>query len=93
MKQKYNWGNFYRETVANWSRCEIPDRIPDYVSYSGSAYWDFGDRVRRYSDHWGIRIASCSWYLEFKTYSNTHGLCGVCYYEDFNFKISYYNIE
>lgn len=87
MRKVYHWGNFYVETVANWSRCEIPDREPDYVSFTGSAYWDYGDRVRRCSDHWGIKIASCSWYLDFKTYNGIDGLCGECYYEEFNKKI------
>ena len=79
--ERRSFENFFVGTVANWVRAEIPDRDPDYVSYSGSAYWDYGDRVRRWSDHWGPNIASCRWYLEFQTL--TMMACGECYYEDF----------
>ena len=79
----YNWNNFFIETVADWTLCEMPDRLPDYVSYSGSTYWDFGDRVRRWSDHWGPRVASCCWYLDHRTLSLPFCLCGEYYYEDF----------
>lgn len=79
----YDFKTFHNRTVANFSLCEIPDRAPDYVSRSGSTYWDLGDRVRRYSDHWGPRIASCKWLLDFQTVQTIDGLCGECLYEDF----------
>ena len=75
--------NFFVGTVANWTLCEIPDRPPDYVSFTGSAYWDYGDRVRRWSDHWGI-VKSCRWYLDFHTGKLL--ACGECLYEDFRSK-------
>lgn len=81
--RKYTFDNFFLFTVANWIRCEIPDRPPDYISYSGSVYWDYGDRVRRCSDHWGPNIASCKWYLEFRTLNLKNAVCGECLYEDF----------
>jgi len=75
--------NFFVGTVANWHRCETPDRDPDFVSFTGSTYWDLGDRVRRWSDHWGPNVASCCWYYEFQTLKLKYCLCGECYYEDF----------
>lgn len=80
---KYNFKNFYLHTVANFSLCEMPDRPPDYFSDSGSAYWEFGDRVRRSSDHWGPNIASCCWFLDLKSPQLKHAVCGECYYEEF----------
>ena len=83
MKKKYSFMDFFVRTVANYSLCEVPDRPPDFVSYSGSTYWNLGDRVRRWSNHWGPRIASCQWYLDFETLNLNYSLCGECYYEDF----------
>lgn len=76
----YSSNNFYYATVADWSRCEIPDRNPDYVSYSGSAYWHYPDKVRRLSDHWG-RVQTCKWLID--GMASTIFSCGECYYEDF----------
>lgn len=83
MISRYNWENFYIKTIADWNFCEIPYRKPDYISYSGSSYWDFKFKVIRWSDHWGERIASCCWYLDYKTFSKKGSICGECYYEDF----------
>ncbi len=77
-----NWNNFYMATVADWHRCEIPDRSPDFVSFSGSVYWNCKNKVRRLSDHWGI-VASCIWLLEGNKHQNLL-ICGQCYYEDFH---------
>jgi len=78
----FNFKNFCSLTIADWTRCELPDISPDFVSFSGSAYWDLGNRVRRWSDHWGP-TKSCKWFLEGKIYN---GLltCGECYYDDFH---------
>jgi hypothetical protein len=76
----YNFDNFFLATVADWMLCEIPDRDPDFVSWSGSAYWHLGNRVRRLSDHWGI-VASCKWLMEGRRIKAF--LCGECYYDDF----------
>lgn len=83
---KYNFLNFYRGTVANFSLCEVPNRDPDFFSFCGSSYWDLGDRVRRCSNHWGPRIASCSWYLDLETLELKYCLCGECLYEEFRSK-------
>lgn len=83
MTKDYHFGNFFVATVANFTRCELPERDPDYVSFSGSTYWDCGDRVKRWSNHWGPNTASCCWYLEFETLNMNHNLCGECYYEEF----------
>jgi hypothetical protein len=79
---KVSWTDFFVATIADWHRCEIPNRDPDFVSYSGSAYWDCKNKVRRLSDHWGI-VASCRWLLEGQSYQNLF-VCGECYYEDFH---------
>lgn len=70
-------------TVANYIRCELPERPPDYISYSKSVYWNLGNRVIRCSDHWGPKIATCCWYLDFNIIQSPHCYCGVCYFEDF----------
>lgn len=72
--------NFYNRTIVNFVRCEIPERMPDYVSYSGSAYWYYKNRVRRLSDHWGI-VSSCYWLIEFQ--ANRIFCCGEAIFEDF----------
>lgn len=76
----YDFDNFFKATVADWSLCEIPDRSPDFVSYSGSAYWHCGESVRRLSDHWGI-VSSCKWLMEGRRIKSF--LCGECPYEEF----------
>jgi hypothetical protein len=58
--------------------CKIPSAEPDVKSSSGSVYWDMGDRVIRWSDHWG-KVNSCYWQL----WGSGVGLCGECLYEDF----------
>lgn len=83
MKTQYDWTNFFVQTVANWTLCEMPERPPDFYSNSGSTYWDYGDRVRRWSDHWGPNIASCCWWLDFEERRRPYCLCGEAYYEDF----------
>lgn len=78
--KKTSFKNFFGGTVADFSRCEIPDRNPDYVSFSGSAYWNKGNKVIRQSDHWGNLISS-RWLLEGK--ESKIFTCAYCYYENF----------
>ena len=77
---RYSFENFFICTVADWSRCEIPDRNPDYVSFSGSAYWKYKNKVKRLSDHWGL-VSTCNWLIEGQ-HSKTF-VCAECYYDDF----------
>lgn len=56
--------NFFKNTVANFTNCEIPTGKSDYCSESGSCYFYTEKGVIRVSDHWGSQIASCSWYLD-----------------------------
>lgn len=79
----FTWENFYQSTVADWKQCEIPERQPDYISFSGSVYWNYGNKVRRLSDHWGKNIASCCWYLDYRDIKLKYCLCGECYFYDF----------
>ncbi len=74
--------NFYITTIANFVSCKIPERNPDFISISGSAYWDEGDRVIRWSDHWGI-VASCYWQLWILNGNDESCSCGECLYIDF----------
>jgi hypothetical protein len=75
----YDFSNFCFSTIANFVACKIPDRNPDFISSSGSAYWDEIDRVVRRSDHWGI-VASCRWQI---WSIDEWSLCGECLYSDF----------
>ena len=60
----YDFGNFFRATTADWlPREAAPARDPDFVSPSGSAYWDAQDGVYRRADHWGPEISDCAWFL------------------------------
>ena len=54
------WHNFHLGTHGVFTPCSPPDRKPDYVSESGSVYWDEGDRVVREADHWGA-VGECMW--------------------------------
>lgn len=60
--------NFHERTIAHFAPSPLPYREPDFVSSSGSAYWDMGDAVIRASDHWAGQNgctgqASCIWSL------------------------------
>lgn len=62
--RRFNPGNFYCGTTAEWTSCPRPVRHPDRMSGSGSDYWYGESGVVRYSDHWGSEVASCDWYLD-----------------------------
>ena len=79
----YSFENFHRSTFADFKFCERPKRSPDFYSFSGSTYWDFGDHVVRWSNHWGRDIRSCCWYLDGKGYSSSESVAGMCFYSDF----------
>jgi len=81
--KKYNFGNFYLGTFADFKTCTRPREPPDFWSYSGSTYWDLGDRVIRWSDHWGSNISTCAWYLDGCKLSLDYCLAGECLYEEF----------
>lgn len=84
--KKIDSSNFYLGTVADWGRCELPERLPDYVSFSGSAYWFDRYHVKRMSDHWGS-VASCYWLLEGNRVQKLL-LCGECPFSEFRkFKV------
>lgn len=84
-----DFGNFWRKTRANYTACEKPDRHPDFKSKGsgGSKYWDMGDYVIRYSNHWsgqhGIgRIVDCEWAIDVN-HDKKEYVTGMCRYEDF----------
>lgn len=60
--------NFHDTTRAEFAPSAPPDREPDFVSPSGSVYWDMAVGVFRASDHWAgmngcTGQASCVWSL------------------------------
>lgn len=52
--------NWHNGTVARFEPCNPPAREPDYVSESGSEYWEYAGCVVRRANHWGP-VASCHW--------------------------------
>jgi hypothetical protein len=78
-----NFTNFYISTFANFIPCDKPDIDPTYYSFSGSSYWNLGNRVIRWSDHWGM-VSSCVWLLDGKQPNIYKSLSGECFYKDFN---------
>lgn len=79
--------NFHSSTRATFQLSTTPAREPDFVSRSGSAYWDEGKGVVRSSDHWAgigscMGQASCVWDLRGAP-SSSGWLTGFCLYEAF----------
>jgi hypothetical protein len=86
-----DFANFWRKTQANFTTYEdgAPDRSPDFKSKGskGSKYWDMGDYVIRYSNHWsgqhGIgRIVDCEWTIDSEHQKKEYST-GMCKYIDF----------
>lgn len=59
-----NKNNFFNNSIGYWELTSIPSIKPHYVSHSDSEYWYTSKGVYRRSDHWGFKIASCSWFIE-----------------------------
>lgn len=55
--------DYNNSTYGTFRGCERPSRTPDYISDSGSMYWEEEDRLIRCSDHWGRGVGMCHWYL------------------------------
>ncbi len=91
LKQKVNFANFHNFTTAVFTPCVKPDREPDFVSDSGSEYWDLGDRVVRLSDHWGW-VKSCSWTFGEPRLHFVYS-CGECLYKDFTLRFAKLTID
>lgn len=79
-----NRNNFFNNSIGFWTlRKTRPKRNPDYISWDihgmwngksvkkSSEYWYTSDGVIRGSDHWGVGIASCSWFIDGRRYSNS----------------------
>lgn len=86
-ERSYDFQDFHKSTEADFLPASVPDREPDFVSGSGSAYWDAGDGVFRASDHWaGLNgctgQASCYWTI--LDAARPHAwLSGYCGYSSF----------
>jgi len=60
------WHDFHESTRAVWREvhlAHLPQRPADFMSPSGSQYWNNKFGVYRLADHWGQGIRSCNWYL------------------------------
>ncbi len=88
-----DFSNFHDETCAIFTSCETPSRRPDFISESGSEYWDNGDSVIRRANHWGKDIASCRWELDDRLVGSRQRVCvkriaqmstGYCPYSEFH---------
>lgn len=97
---EYNFSNFWIATNANftaYNNTADEDDImwsishhqqePDFISRSGSVYWDTGDAVIRQANHWTgqhdvYKIVDCSWTLDVP-HTKGENATGVCYYKDF----------
>ena len=82
-----SFNNFHDRTIAHFVPSPPPYREPDFVSSSGSAYWDIGDSVIRSSDHWAGQNgcsgqASCIWSLGLHV-DPGEWASGVARYRDF----------
>lgn len=80
---QFSWANFHDASTADFQPCERPAREPDFVSGSGSRYWNTPEGVVREGDHWMAGIRSCNWYLAGATYKGPNR-CGFCRWEDFH---------
>lgn len=87
VQSNIDFGNFWRNTKADFTMCDTPDQEPNYTSKSGSMYWDQGDAVVRSSDHWtgqhGVsKIVDCHWTLD-QEILKYQTVTAKCTYEDF----------
>ncbi|MCW3784433.1 GNAT family N-acetyltransferase [Defluviimonas salinarum] len=78
---------FHDRSIATFRPCPTPAREPDFVSPSGSAYWDEIRAVIRASDHWAGQNgcsgqASCVWELSAPIAPGAWAT-GICAYADF----------
>lgn len=76
------------KTIAIFSTDKCPDREPDFLSNSCSAYWDMGHGVVRSSDHWAgwslcTGQASCIWGFKSTGPAAHAWKTGYCAYPDF----------
>jgi hypothetical protein len=78
------WETFHNRTGAVWERRSLNcasngkllvSRPPDFISPSGSMYWRVERGVYRLSDHWGIRVRNCNWWL--RGQDERHTTCEV----------------
>lgn len=79
-----HFGNFHESTRGEFIPCLAPQGEPDFISPSGSVYWDMSKGVIRASDHWAgmngcTNQASCVWSL-LDTYRPGVWAVGYCDY-------------
>ena len=91
MTKMIDFKTFHEMTRAEFRPEDPPHREPDFVSASGSVYWDAGTGVYRSSDHWaGLNgcknQASCVWSILDAVRPGVW-LTGYCDYEDFTRRV------
>ena len=83
--------NFHDRTRAAFTACQAPDRAPDFVSDSGSKYWDCGESVVRSADHWSAEecgdLRSCNWSRSEDPEYFGKDRAGFCQYADFHQRV------
>jgi len=95
LNRRFDAENFYISTRAIFQKVPIPERAPDYISESGSKYFFSKTGVTRVSNHWGMGIATCDWYLGSRDNFNDNfkiPVAGFCAFVDFK-NSDKYNIE
>ena len=75
-----DFSSFHKYTYATFKPCQAPTRDPDFISDSGSKYWDTGIEVIRQADHWG-HAQRYYWTTERDDWSGIS--CGFCEYKNF----------
>lgn len=89
---RVTFDNFWVGTFANFTSCDAPpDRDADFVSKSGSKYWNLdGKTVIRQSDHWTgqhgcRRIVDCLWFID-REFDFEETVTGECDFTGFRQK-------
>lgn len=91
-KNTYDFTDFHKSTEADFLPALTPQHEPDFVSGSGSVYWDDGKGVFRSSDHWAgmngcTGQASCRWSILDAVRPGVW-VTGYCSYSDFRARIN-----
>lgn len=79
-KETANKDNYFENSIGFWTKVNRRPRgdsnhksVYWYTDKKGSEYWYTNDGVYRNSDHWGRRIASCSWWIDEENPKRTTG--------------------
>lgn len=79
-----NAETFHIGSDASFSPATPPEREPDYISPSGSAYWYTVDGVYRNSEIWHSSVEGCDWAVDGEYCIIPEERTGFCAWEDFS---------